>query len=48
MPNIYVPEGVFKMYVEKYGYTEAKAKIPEILEQFIKVGKESISKANLR
>ena len=33
---------------KKYGYTEAKAKIPEILEQFIKAGKESISKANLR
>lgn len=48
MPNIYVPEEVFKMYVEKYGYTEAKIRMQEVLRDSIIAENSSISKASVR
>lgn len=48
MPNIYVSEEIFKMYVEKYGYTEAKTRMQDVLRDSIVVEKSGISKASVR
>lgn len=48
MPNIYIPEDVFKMYVEKYGYTEAKTKMQDVLRESITVDQRTVSKASVR
>ncbi len=47
MPNIYIPEDIFKMYVEKYGYTEAKTKIQDVLRESIIVEQRTVSKSGV-
>ena len=42
MPNIYVPEEIFKKYVERYGYNEVKEKMVELLSKFINEDKQEI------
>ncbi len=47
MPNIYVPEEVFKKYVDKYGYNDVKEKMVDLLKEFIIKGKHEISKVRV-
>lgn len=32
MPSIHIPESVFEQYSDEYGYSEAKDKVKEIVE----------------
>lgn len=47
MPNIYIPEEVFKKYVDKYGYNDVKEKMVDLLNEFINEGKREIPKVRV-